>query len=105
MSKCPYCNVEIHLEDFFDVIEKETKKGTIKKRIGAFKGERINVGIVFQNLLIKVNSSISKIFYFNNFLNIMFIESYTHSTLFILFINKIFKNNITYYLLESILSI
>jgi len=33
MSKCPYCSVEIHLEDFFDVSEKETKKGTIKKRI------------------------------------------------------------------------
>ncbi|MBA7551179.1 hypothetical protein ES705_43715 [subsurface metagenome] len=50
MSKCPYCNVEIHLEDFFDVIEKETKKGTIKKRIGAFKGERIHVGIGFNRV-------------------------------------------------------
>jgi len=60
MSKCPYCNVEIHLEDFFDVTEKETKKGTIKKRIGAFKGERLNAGIGFNNVRMWVCPSCDK---------------------------------------------
>lgn len=32
MSKCPYCNVEIYLEDFFDGEEKENKKGKMKKK-------------------------------------------------------------------------
>ena len=41
MPKCPYCNIEIHLEDFFVVREKETKKGKIRKSIGDFKGEKI----------------------------------------------------------------
>jgi len=65
MSKCPYCNVEIQLEDFFEVIEKETKKGTIKKRIGDFKGERINVGIGFNRVRIWVCPSCDKILGFS----------------------------------------
>ena len=44
MSKCPYCDTEIHIEDFFEVTEKETKKGKVKKRIGKFKGEEISTG-------------------------------------------------------------
>lgn len=39
MSKCPYCKVNLHLEDFFEVLEKETKKGKLKTKLGKFKGE------------------------------------------------------------------
>jgi len=41
MSKCPYCNTELHLDDFFHITTKETKKGKIKTKIGEFKGEEI----------------------------------------------------------------
>ncbi len=41
MPKCPYCNKEISIEDFFEVITKETKKGKIKKKVSGFKGEMI----------------------------------------------------------------
>ena len=64
MSKCPYCNAEIGLEDFFEVIEKE-KKGILKRRIGAFKGERINVGIGFNRVRIWVCPSCDKILGFS----------------------------------------
>lgn len=46
MSKCPYCNYELHLEDFFHVTTTETKKGKIKKKIGDFKGEQIKKNIL-----------------------------------------------------------
>ncbi len=42
MCKCPYCDTEIQIEDFFEVTEKETKKGKVKKRIGKFKCEEIS---------------------------------------------------------------
>lgn len=41
MGKCPYCKAELHLEDFFDIVKKETKKGKIKTRIKQFKGESL----------------------------------------------------------------
>jgi hypothetical protein len=44
MSKCPYCETEIYLEDFFQVEVKESKKGKIKKNIGEFKGENMSIG-------------------------------------------------------------
>ena len=65
MSKCPYCNVDIKLEDFFDVIEKESKKGLFKKRIGDFKGERIHVGFGFNNVRMWVCPSCDKILGFS----------------------------------------
>jgi len=65
MSKCPYCNVEIHLEDFFDVSEKETKKGKIKKRIGDFKGEKLYVGLSSNNVRMWVCPSCDKILGFS----------------------------------------
>jgi hypothetical protein len=46
MGKCPYCSAELHIEDFFIVEKKETKKGKIKTRIREFKGE----GIIPQGL-------------------------------------------------------
>ena len=39
MSKCPYCKVDLHIEDFFVVTERETKKGKIKTMIRGFRGE------------------------------------------------------------------
>ncbi|MHA1105895.1 MAG: hypothetical protein ACTSPN_09295 [Promethearchaeota archaeon] len=42
MPKCPFCEVEIHIQDFFEVYEKESKKGKVKTRVGNFKGETIN---------------------------------------------------------------
>ncbi len=42
MGKCPYCNKELHIEDFFEHTKKETKKGKIKVRVGDFKGESIS---------------------------------------------------------------
>lgn len=41
MGKCPYCSKELHIEDFFVVEKRETKKGKIKTRVGEFKGENI----------------------------------------------------------------
>ncbi len=38
MVKYPYCDAEIHLEDYFEVSEKQ-KKIKIKNRIGKFKGK------------------------------------------------------------------
>lgn len=46
MSKCPYCNVEIHLEDFFDVREKETKKGKLKKESETIKEKNYMLDLV-----------------------------------------------------------
>ena len=65
MPKCPYCNIEIHLEDFFDVIEKETKKGTIRKRIGDFKGELLYVGLSRNDVRMWVCPSCDKILGFS----------------------------------------
>lgn len=48
MSKCPFCNADIHLQDFYEVYEKE-KKGKIKTRLGDFKGEMFK-GIVGQEI-------------------------------------------------------
>ena len=42
MGKCPYCSKELHLEDFFEVSKKETKKGKIKLKVGAFLGESVS---------------------------------------------------------------
>ncbi|NVM37439.1 MAG: hypothetical protein HWN81_17720 [Candidatus Lokiarchaeota archaeon] len=39
MSKCPYCKEDFHLEDFFEVVTKETKKGKIRTNFRDFKGE------------------------------------------------------------------
>ena len=50
MSKCPYFNYELHLDDFFNIAMKETKKGKIKKKIGDFKGEELE-----KSLLMGVN--------------------------------------------------
>ncbi|NVM36768.1 MAG: hypothetical protein HWN81_14320 [Candidatus Lokiarchaeota archaeon] len=41
MGKCPYCSKELHLEDFFEVTKKETKKGKVKVRVGDFIGETL----------------------------------------------------------------
>jgi hypothetical protein len=39
MSKCPYSNEVFHLEDFFEVDTKETKKGITITNLRDFKGE------------------------------------------------------------------
>ena len=44
MSKCPYCKADLHIEDFFEVKTKETKKGKIKTKRGSFKGAFIDKG-------------------------------------------------------------
>jgi len=44
MSKCPYCEANLSIEDFFVVSEKVSKKGKVKTRIGEFKGASLNVG-------------------------------------------------------------
>lgn len=44
MSKCPFCEADIFLEEFFHTTVKETKKGKIKKKTGEFKGETMHVG-------------------------------------------------------------
>jgi len=31
MPKCPYCEAEVNIEDFYEVLTKTTKKGEIKK--------------------------------------------------------------------------
>jgi len=41
MGKCPYCSKELHIEDFFVVEKKETKKGKIMTWVKEFKGESI----------------------------------------------------------------
>lgn len=65
MSKCPYCDAEIHIEDFFEVSEKQTKKGKIKKRIGKFKGEHLSTG--FNYLKMFVCPSCDKILGFSEY--------------------------------------
>ena len=42
MPKCPFCEAEVHIQDFFDVYEKESKKGKTKVKVGDFKGETMN---------------------------------------------------------------
>jgi len=44
MPKCPYCNNEHVLEDFFSISTKETKKGKIKTRIEGFHGQELHIG-------------------------------------------------------------
>ena len=44
MSKCPYCEANLSLEDFFVVSEKVSKKGKVKTKIKDFKGASLNVG-------------------------------------------------------------
>ena len=44
MPKCPHCDVDIFLDDFFEIEVKESKKGKIKKRIRGFKGEFKSIG-------------------------------------------------------------
>lgn len=44
MSKCPFCEADIFLEEFFHTTIKETKKGKIKKKTGEFKGESMSLG-------------------------------------------------------------
>ena len=41
MGKCPYCSKELHIEDFFVIEQRETKRGKIKTRVQEFKGESI----------------------------------------------------------------
>jgi len=55
MPKCPYCNVEIHLEDFFD--------GKTKNR--NFKGQRSMVGNHFNWVRMWVCPSCDKILGFS----------------------------------------
>ena len=43
MPKCPYCQNEINIEDFFNVYTRETRKGKVKTRIGDFKGQSLKV--------------------------------------------------------------
>ena len=38
MSKCPYCNEDFHIEDFYELREYETKRGKIKTK-ELFKGD------------------------------------------------------------------
>ena len=49
MPKCPFCSAEIHLQDFYEVYEKE-KKGKIKTRLGDFKGEMFESRIGFSKI-------------------------------------------------------
>ncbi|MFW9987054.1 MAG: hypothetical protein ACFFC3_00160 [Candidatus Odinarchaeota archaeon] len=41
MGKYPYCSKELHIEDFFVIEKKETKRGSIKTKVREFKGESI----------------------------------------------------------------
>ena len=43
MSKCPYCKVDLHIKDFFEMREYETKRGKIKTR-EFFKGDSYTIG-------------------------------------------------------------
>jgi len=45
MSKCPYCEANLSLEDFFVVLEKVSKKGKVKTSIGEFKGVSMSVKV------------------------------------------------------------
>ena len=49
MSKCPYCKVDLSIEDFFEVREYETKRGKIKTK-ELFKGGTKNVGFPHVNV-------------------------------------------------------
>jgi hypothetical protein len=45
MGKCPYCQAEIHLQDFFHIkSSKKTKKGEIRVKLGDFKGQSLRDG-------------------------------------------------------------
>ena len=67
MSKCPYCNIEIHLEDYFDVSEKVTKKGIIRKSFGNFKGENIHIRSNYNTIRMWVCPSCDKILGFSEY--------------------------------------
>ncbi|MEE9378064.1 MAG: hypothetical protein V3V33_08515 [Candidatus Lokiarchaeia archaeon] len=47
MGKCPYCSKELHIEDFYESITKETKKGEVKTRLGPFIGETTPGGFAY----------------------------------------------------------
>lgn len=40
MGKCPYCKEELHIEDFYEITIKETKKGIQRVKSQVFKGEK-----------------------------------------------------------------
>jgi len=44
MPKCPYCQNEINIEDFFNIPTKQLTKGEKKARLGDFKGQYLQVG-------------------------------------------------------------
>jgi len=44
MGKCPYCDKDLCLEDFFEFEVKESKKGKIKKQLTGLKGDFISLG-------------------------------------------------------------
>ncbi len=60
MAKYPYFDAEIHLEDYFKINEKQTKKGKIKKRIGKYKGELL----FFKKLSLNINLNTFSFFMF-----------------------------------------
>jgi len=39
MSKCPYCSKDLHLEDFFEISTRVTRKGKVKVTKRDFSGE------------------------------------------------------------------
>ena len=39
MPKCPYCNQEIHIQDFFENTALKTKMGRTRVKFEGFKGE------------------------------------------------------------------
>jgi len=43
MGKCPYCKADLHLEDFFDIERKETKKGKTRIKSLKYKGESLQL--------------------------------------------------------------
>ncbi len=43
MPKCPYCNNEHMIEDFFDVSSKETRSGKLKVKVGEFNGQTLRI--------------------------------------------------------------
>ena len=45
MAKCPYCDSEHVIEDFFNISTKETKKGKIKVNIESFNGQELRIGL------------------------------------------------------------
>lgn len=44
MPKCPYCKKDLIIEDFFEVLTKETRKGKIKAKVKDFRGESFEKG-------------------------------------------------------------